>query len=160
MVNATSAAGTDYLIRSSASTQQHAHADFDVTAVAMGFVCVAEARIFADRFIANLSAVHGAPPTCLESLGLRTFLLAARDICDSVEQTCRGDLRIRKAGGRIRCPAFTRMLPMNRCERAASGISPGTKKFFAKTSFTQRLPPLSDRTIFGQVFVRGGMRKI
>src|SRR5262249_52414451 len=31
------------------------------------------------------------------------------------------------------------------------------KNFFAKASFTQRLPPLSDRTIFGQVFVRGGM---
>jgi hypothetical protein len=25
--------------------------------------------------------------------------------------------------------------------RGANGISPGTKKFFAKTSFTQRLPP-------------------
>src|SRR5262249_27324665 len=33
------------------------------------------------------------------------------------------------------------------------------KNFFAKTSFTQRLPPLSDRTIFGQVFGRGGMIK-
>ena len=31
------------------------------------------------------------------------------------------------------------------------------KNFFAKASFTQRLPPLWDRTIFGQVFVRGGM---
>ena len=40
---------------------------------------------------------------------------------------------------------------------ADSGISPGTKNFFAKTSFTQRLPPLWGRTIFGQVFVRGGM---
>src|SRR5262249_9546968 len=60
---------------------------------------------------------------------------------------------------RIRCPAFTRVFPKNRCERAASGISPGTKNFFAKTSFTQRLPPLWDRTIFGQVFVRGGMIK-
>src|SRR5262249_27867683 len=36
---------------------------------------------------------------------------------------------------------------------------PAPKNFFAKTSFTQRLPPLSDRTIFGQVFVRGGMIK-
>src|SRR6516162_2350210 len=33
---------------------------------------------------------------------------------------------------------------------ADSGISPGTKNFFAKTSFTQSLPPLWDRTIFGQ----------
>src|SRR6516225_7870902 len=36
---------------------------------------------------------------------------------------------------------------------------PAPKNFFAKTSFTQRLPPLWDRTIFGQVFVRGGMTK-
>ena len=34
------------------------------------------------------------------------------------------------------------------------------KKFFAKTSFTQRLPPLCGRIIFGQVFGRGGMSKI
>jgi len=33
------------------------------------------------------------------------------------------------------------------------------KNFFAKASFTQRLPPLWDGTIFGQVFVRGGMTK-
>src|SRR6516162_6681523 len=50
-----------------------------------------------------------------------------------------------------------RVFPKNRCERAASGILSHTKKFFAKASFTQRLPPLWDRTIFGQVFVRGGM---
>src|SRR5215475_16100349 len=36
---------------------------------------------------------------------------------------------------------------------------PTPKNFFAKTSFTQRLPPLCGRTIFGQVFVRGGMTK-
>src|SRR5262249_10852888 len=36
---------------------------------------------------------------------------------------------------------------------------PTPKNFFAKTSFTQRLPPLWDRTIFGHVFVRGGMSK-
>ena len=36
---------------------------------------------------------------------------------------------------------------------------PAPKNFFAITSFTQRLPPLWDRTIFGQVFVRGGMTK-
>src|SRR6516165_464988 len=33
------------------------------------------------------------------------------------------------------------------------------QKFFAKTSFTERLPPLWDGTIFGQVFVRGPMTK-
>src|SRR5262249_8782773 len=36
---------------------------------------------------------------------------------------------------------------------------PAPKNFFAKTSFTQRPPPLWDRTIFGHVFVRGGMSK-
>src|SRR5262245_23209759 len=36
--------------------------------------------------------------------------------------------------------------------------SPG-KNFFCKNVFVQRLPPLWDRTIFGQVFVRGGMTK-
>jgi hypothetical protein len=40
---------------------------------------------------------------------------------------------------------------------ADSGILSRTKNFFAKTSFTQRLPPLWAETIFGQVFVRGGM---
>jgi len=33
---------------------------------------------------------------------------------------------------RIRCPAFSGMFPKNRCERAASGISPGTKNFLQK----------------------------
>src|SRR5262249_24041412 len=36
---------------------------------------------------------------------------------------------------------------------------PALKNFFAKTSFTQSLPPLWNRTIFGQVFVRGGTIK-
>src|SRR4029450_11675141 len=36
---------------------------------------------------------------------------------------------------------------------------PTPKNFFAKASFTQSLPPLWDRTIFGQVFVRGAMTK-
>src|SRR5262250_2776141 len=36
---------------------------------------------------------------------------------------------------------------------------PAPKNFFAKTSFTQRPPPLCGRTIFGQVFGRGGMTK-
>jgi hypothetical protein len=43
--------------------------------------------------------------------------------------------------------------------RAAAESLPAPKNFFAKTSFAQRLPPLWDRTIFGQVFVRGGMIK-
>src|SRR6516165_8266851 len=36
---------------------------------------------------------------------------------------------------------------------------PAPKNFSAKASFIQRLPPLWDRTIFGQVFARGGMIK-
>src|SRR6516164_3613856 len=43
---------------------------------------------------------------------------------------------------------------------ADSGILTRHQKFFCKNVFTQRLPPLPDRTIFGQVFVRGGMIKI
>ena len=61
---------------------------------------------------------------------------------------------------RIRCPAFTRVFPKNRCGRIASGISPGTKKFFCKNVFHTKATPLWDRTIFGQVFVRGAMNKI
>src|SRR5262249_45193343 len=60
----------------------------------------------------------------------------------------------------IRCPAFSRVFPKNRCERAASGISPGTKKFFCKGVPHTKATPLWDGTIFGQVFVRGGMTKI
>ena len=60
---------------------------------------------------------------------------------------------------RIRCPAFSRVFPKNRCERAASGISPGTKIFLQKRLLHKGYPPLWDRTIFGQVFVRGGMIK-
>jgi hypothetical protein len=36
---------------------------------------------------------------------------------------------------------------------------PTPKTFFAKASCTQRLPLYRDRTIFGRVFVRGGMTK-
>ena len=43
----------------------------------------------------------------------------------------------------------------------AKASSPGTKKFFCKNVFTQRLPPLcGKKSIFGQVFGRGGMSKI
>ena len=59
-----------------------------MTAVAMGVVCLAEAPIFADRVIANLSAVDGAPPTGLRTVGLGAFLLPARDEGDGVEKTC------------------------------------------------------------------------
>jgi hypothetical protein len=41
-----------------------------------------------------------------------------------------------------------------------SGISPGTKKIFLQKHLSHKgYPPLWDRTIFGQVFGRGGMVK-
>ena len=60
---------------------------------------------------------------------------------------------------RIRCPAFNRCFRRTDASAPPAESLPAPKNFFAKTSFTQRLPPLSDRTIFGQVFVRGGMIK-
>src|SRR5262245_11023533 len=44
-------------------------------------------------------------------------------------------------------------------EGAASEISPTPKNFFAKASFTQRLPLCGTEPFFGQVFGRGGMTK-
>jgi len=46
---------------------------------------------------------------------------------------------------------------LQNCERAASGISPGTKNFFAKKRLSHKGYPLMGRTIFEQVFVREGM---
>jgi hypothetical protein len=72
---------------------------------------------------------------------LTTLILV---VCGAVLQTaassmpmpCRG-----RAAYRIRCPAFGRMFPQNRCERAASGISAGTKIFFQKRlSHTKATP--------------------
>jgi hypothetical protein len=49
---------------------------------------------------------------------------------------------------RIRCPAFSRVFPKNRCVRAASGISPGTKNFFAKAVPQKGYPPFWARNRF------------
>jgi hypothetical protein len=38
-------------------------------------------------------------------------------------------------------------------------IFPRTRKFFAQTPSTERLPPFWAETVFGQVFGRGGMSK-
>jgi hypothetical protein len=38
--------------------------------------------------------------------------------------------------------------------------SPGTKIFFCKNVFHTKATPFMGRTIFGQVFVRGGMTEI
>src|SRR5262249_2690434 len=55
---------------------------------------------------------------------------------------------------RIRCPALITVFPRKRCERAASGISPDSKKNFFKSVFHTKATPFVGRTIFGQVFVR------
>jgi len=57
---------------------------------------------------------------------------------------------------RIRCPAFTRVFPKNRCERAASGISPGTKKFFCKNVFHTKAIPLCGTEPFLDRFLSEG----
>jgi hypothetical protein len=38
--------------------------------------------------VLDLSFVNGAPPAGFKSLGDRTFLLAAGDECDCIEQSC------------------------------------------------------------------------
>src|SRR5262249_43762076 len=58
--------------------------------------------------------------------------------------------------GRIRCPAFTRVFPKNRCERAASGISRGTKKFFCKNVFHTKANPLYGAEPFLDRFLSEG----
>ena len=61
--------------------------------------------------------------------------------------------------GRIRCPAFSRVFPKNRCEHAASGTSPDTKNFLAKASFTQRLPLYGTEPFLNRFLGEGGMAK-
>src|SRR5262245_28980864 len=59
----------------------------------------------------------------------------------------------------IRLPQFQKLVRRLRHRASAPPAEslPAQKNFFAKTSFTRKAPPLSGRTIFGQVFVRGGM---
>ena len=57
---------------------------------------------------------------------------------------------------RIRCPAFSRMFPKNRCERAASGISPDIKIFFAKAPFTEKPTPFRGTEPFLDRFLSEG----
>src|SRR5262249_14745845 len=58
----------------------------------------------------------------------------------------------RRAGLSVHLPPLPYALAL-----APTAESLPAPNFFAKTSFTQRLPPLMGRTIFGQVFVRGGV---
>jgi len=57
---------------------------------------------------------------------------------------------------RIRCPAFSRVFPKNRCERAASGISPGTKKFFCKSVLHTKATPFMRQNHFWTGFCQKG----
>jgi hypothetical protein len=57
---------------------------------------------------------------------------------------------------RIRCPASSRAFPKNRCERPASGISPGTKKFFCKNVFHTKATPFIGRNHFWTGFCQRG----
>ena len=72
------------------------------------------------------------------------------------------DLNRSESGGKATASGVR---PSLECFRRTNASAPpaeslsAPKNFFAKTSFTQRQPPLWDRTIFGQVFVRGGMIK-
>ena len=51
------------------------------------------------------------------------------------------------------------VLTKNRCERAPAESLPAPKNFLQKRLSHKGYPPLWDRTIFGQVFVRGGLIK-
>ena len=57
---------------------------------------------------------------------------------------------------RIRCPAFTRVFLKNRCERTASGISPGTKKFFCRSVFHTKATPFYGTEPFLDRFLSEG----
>src|SRR5215471_13778526 len=46
------------------------------------------ADIWPDGLVLDLSSVNGAPPVGFKSLGDRTFLLAAGEECDRIEQPC------------------------------------------------------------------------
>src|SRR5215467_1563844 len=58
-----------------------------------------------------------------------------------------------------RKPSDQRSLHRSLSARRERNLSLHQKIFSQKTSFTQRLPPLWDRTIFGQVFGRGAVIK-
>src|SRR6516164_9751246 len=87
--------------------------------------------------------------------------------CDHNHGACTAKQR-RRRNWQIPRRMFSRPTKAKRSEVASSKFErapraeslPAPKNFFAKTSFTQRLPPLWDRTIFGQVFGRGAVTKI
>ena len=57
---------------------------------------------------------------------------------------------------RIRCPAFSRVFPKNRRERAASGILSHTKKFFCKSVFHTKATPFMGQNHFWTGFWQRG----
>src|SRR5262249_54321475 len=79
-----------------------------------------------------------------------------RDIDPWTQVECVPDAVLDTTLGRIRCPGFSRVLPKNRCERAASGISPGTKKFFCKNVFHTKATSFIGQNHFWTGFCQRG----
>src|SRR5215467_15139257 len=57
-------------------------------AFTMRIVCFAEAGILTNGFILDLLPFNGPSPARLKPLLLRTFLLAAGDECNGIQQAC------------------------------------------------------------------------
>src|SRR5215471_1994358 len=69
----------------------------------MLIIGLAETDIWPDRLVLDLSSVNGAPPVGFKSLGGRTFLLAADDECDRIEQPCFVRAHLASASGNQAC---------------------------------------------------------
>src|ERR1700745_1512148 len=54
----------------------------------MRIIGLAEARIWPNRLVLDLSSANGAPPAGFKSLRDRILLLAAGDECDRIHQPC------------------------------------------------------------------------
>src|SRR5262245_27847149 len=76
---------------------------------------------------ANGHAATPLPTSAMKSRRLMGLTPKAKDHGRSIAGLWSGF-----SGG---CRAFTRVFPKNRCQRAAPGIFPGTKKFFCKKVF-------------------------
>src|SRR5215471_11036777 len=61
------------------------------------------ADIWPDGLVLDLSSVNGAPPMGFKSLGDCTFLLAADDECDRIEQPCFVRAHLASASGNQAC---------------------------------------------------------
>src|SRR5262249_9851679 len=78
--------GHDHRLENAFLRRGDVHVDFDMTTFTMGIVCVAKAGILADGFILDLLPFNGPSPARLEPLLLRTFLLAAGDESNGIQQ--------------------------------------------------------------------------